>query len=81
MAVIRAMSTSTAATTRSSRGNGMVALARDHARTLALLPRLRLVARPVPVARDQYLHFRYARYDLGNMVQAVWSTATVARST
>jgi uncharacterized membrane protein len=27
------------------------------------------------VARDRYAHFRYARYDLGNMVQAVWSTA------
>ena len=27
------------------------------------------------VARDRYAEFRYARYDLGNMVQAVWSTA------
>ncbi len=27
------------------------------------------------VVRDQFLHFRLARYDLGNMVQAVWSTA------
>ena len=27
------------------------------------------------IARDRYLDFRYARYDLGNMVQAVWSTA------
>ena len=27
------------------------------------------------VVRDQYLHFRLSRYDLGNMVQAVWSTA------
>lgn len=27
------------------------------------------------VARDRYAHLRYARYDLGNMVQAVWSTA------
>ena len=27
------------------------------------------------VARDGYLEFRLGRYDLGNMVQAVWSTA------
>ena len=27
------------------------------------------------VGRDQFVHFRYARFDLGNMVQAVWSTA------
>src|SRR5262245_48579630 len=25
--------------------------------------------------RNHYIHFRIARYDLGNMVQAVWSTA------
>jgi uncharacterized membrane protein len=27
------------------------------------------------VVRDHYVNFRLARYDLGNMVQAVWSTA------
>ena len=27
------------------------------------------------IVRDRYLDFRFARYDLGNMVQAVWSTA------
>jgi len=27
------------------------------------------------IARDHYVHFRLSRYDLGNMVQAVWSTA------
>ena len=27
------------------------------------------------VVRDRYLDFRLARYDLGNMVQAVWSTS------
>lgn len=27
------------------------------------------------VVRDHYLNFRLGRYDLGNMVQAVWSTA------
>jgi len=27
------------------------------------------------IARDRYANFRFARYDLGNMVQAVWSTA------
>ena len=27
------------------------------------------------IARSDYLEFRFARYDLGNMVQAVWSTA------
>ncbi len=29
----------------------------------------------VLVARDHFLNFRLGRYDLGNMVQAVWSTA------
>ncbi len=32
------------------------------------------------VVRDHFLNFRLARYDLGNMVQAVWSTAQVAPS-
>ena len=27
------------------------------------------------IARDHYVNFRLGRYDLGNMVQAVWSTA------
>src|SRR5262245_53418280 len=27
------------------------------------------------VVRDHYVNFRLGRYDLGNMVQAVWSTA------
>lgn len=27
------------------------------------------------VVRDHFVHFRLARYDLGNMVQTVWSTA------
>lgn len=27
------------------------------------------------IARDRYANLRYARYDLGNMVQAVWSSA------
>ena len=27
------------------------------------------------IVRDRYEDFRFARYDLGNMVQAVWSTA------
>ena len=27
------------------------------------------------IVRDHYVNFRLARYDLGNMVQAVWSTA------
>ena len=27
------------------------------------------------VVRDHYVHYRIGRFDLGNMVQAVWSTA------
>lgn len=27
------------------------------------------------IVRDHYVHYRIGRYDLGNMVQAVWSTA------
>ena len=35
----------------------------------------RLVGRALRVVRGHYATFRLARYDLGNMVQAVWSTA------
>ena len=31
--------------------------------------------RPFAVVRDHFVNYRIARYDLGNMVQAVWSTA------
>ena len=51
-------------------------MARDRAWTLALsTAALFWSVGLFLVVRDQFVHFRLARYDLGNMVQAVWSTA------
>ena len=58
-----------------SRGTIFV-LAHEHAWTLALSAVAFVWSLALfLVARDQFVHFRYGRYDLGNMVQAVWSTA------
>ena len=55
---------------------GVAALVREHAWTLALsAAALGWSVVLFLVVRDQFVHFRLARYDLGNMVQAVWSTA------
>jgi uncharacterized membrane protein len=53
----------------------LVAQARDHAWALAVWSAVMVWAVALfAVARDRYSEFRYARLDLGNMVQAVWST-------
>jgi uncharacterized membrane protein len=69
------MSTSTMARTDavSARSLGVV---RDHAWVLAVWAAMLTWSLLLfLVVRDHYLKFRLARFDLGNMVQAVWSTA------
>ncbi len=51
-------------------------LAREHAWPLVVLTALIVWSLALfAVARSAYLDFQLARFDLGNMVQAVWSTA------
>ena len=55
---------------------GVVAGIRDRAWTLTVWGALLVWAGALfLIVRDRYADFRFGRYDLGNMVQAVWSTA------
>lgn len=61
---------------RAVRLGGVTAGIRDRAWTLTVWGALLVWAGALfLIARDRYADFRFARYDLGNMVQAVWSTA------
>jgi uncharacterized membrane protein len=52
------------------------ALVHEHAWTLAVWAAMIVWAITLfVIVRDRHADFRFARYDLGNMVQAVWSTA------
>ena len=53
-----------------------VTLARVHAWTLTVLAAMTVWSVVLlAIAYERFAAFRYARFDLGNMVQAVWSTA------
>ena len=55
---------------------GGLAAAREHAWTLVVWAGMAVWSTALFfVVRDHFLNFRLGRYDLGNMVQAVWSTA------
>ena len=69
-------SAGTAPAPRSMRVAGFVTLVRDHAWTLAIWLAMTVWAGALcTIVRDRYSEFRLGRFDLGNMVQAVWSTA------
>ena len=57
-------------------GSQITALTRAHAWTLTVWVAVVVWAAAVlAIAVDRHADFRFARYDLGNMTQAVWSTA------
>jgi uncharacterized membrane protein len=61
---------------RAVRLRGVIAGIRDRVWTLTVWGALLVWAGALfLVVRDRYADFRFGRYDLGNMVQAVWSTA------
>ena len=67
---------SAGAGSRPLRVAGLVAVVRDHAWTLAIWVAMTVWAGALfIIVRDRHADFRLGRYDLGNMVQAVWSTA------
>ena len=67
---VRRSTVPNAATTR------VAELARTHAWTLTVWAAMVVwAAALLAIAYERYAEFRFARYDLGNMVQAVWSTA------
>ena len=59
-----------------SRRAAAVSLARDRVWTISVWALMvAWSAALFAIVRDHFVNFRLARYDLGNMVQAVWSTA------
>jgi len=59
-----------------SRWTAVASLARDRAWTIAVWAvMVAWSAALFAIVRDHFVNFRLTRYDLGNMVQAVWSTA------
>jgi uncharacterized membrane protein len=65
-----------ALTVTASPARRLIALALTHRWTFVLWTAMSAWSAALfAVARSDYLNFRLARFDLGNMVQAVWSTA------
>ncbi|HSF60216.1 MAG TPA: DUF2079 domain-containing protein, partial [Gaiellaceae bacterium] len=69
------MSSAAGTATGSGSPSAVVGIARDRAWAITVWTAMAVWASLLfSVAREAYLEFRVGRFDLGNMVQAVWST-------